>query len=229
MYLFVCLLIYLRSFHSYSWTGGRLVNTKRKRKEEEDKYLGKLILGSLLVCFKPKYTNTSSWNLSTTPGTFVSASGKTKSKHMSSLPCVGSWHILGIKSSRVGFVWWFLQDTGSFFGSTAQLGRSLSSLVFLCYVPFTALLFSPWWDSLVRGVLKYYICLLYLNCLTLWTCFKPGNTDNEKCVFRRITWWKMALPVMQCWTSSAMVITSFQASLNGPPESQVVWDFMPQT
>lgn len=37
MYIFVCLFIYLSSFHSYSWTGERLVNAERKRKEEEEK------------------------------------------------------------------------------------------------------------------------------------------------------------------------------------------------
>lgn len=114
-------------------------------------------------------------------------------------------------------------------GPTAQLGPSLCSQVFPCHVPFPALLFSPCWDSLVGGVLKYYICLLYLNCLALLTCFKPGNIDIEQCVCRGIILWKIALPVMLCWMSLAMVITNFQTSLNGSPESQVVSGFMPQT
>lgn len=74
----------------------------------------------------------------------------------------------------------FYRIQDPFFGSTTQLGSSLSSPVFLCYVPFPALFFPPCWYSLVGNVLKYYICLLYLNCLDLLTCFKPGNIDTKQ-------------------------------------------------
>lgn len=68
---------------------------------------------------------------------------------------------------------------------------SQSSFHFLHYIPFPALLFSPCLDSLVGVVLKYYIFLVYLNCLALLTCFKPGNIDMEQCVCRGIILWKL--------------------------------------
>lgn len=61
-----------------------------------------------------------------------------------------------------------------------------------------------------------------MNGLDLLTSFKSGDIDIEQCVCRRIISWKITLPVMQCWMSLTMVITSIQASLNGSPESQVI-------
>lgn len=102
-----------------------------------------------------------------------------------------------------------------------QWGVGLPALV-VCHVPFHAFLFSSHWDFLVGDVIKYQVCLLYLNGLDLLTSFKTGDIDIEQCVCRGIISWKIALLIMQCRMSLTMVTRNIQASLNGSPESQVI-------